>query len=325
MSKMLAVYAAHVRRAVAAGSRPNWSSHIAQAIASILVFGVLICAEPAAAQFIQQGAKLVGTGAVGPDALQGWSVALSADGNTAIVGGPGDSGSGGSTGLGAAWVFTQSGGVWSQQGSKLVGTGAIGTSNQGFSVALSGDGNTAIVGGPYDNSYTGATWVFTQSGGVWTQQAELIGTGNVGTAEQGYSVALSADGATAIVGGFYDNDGVGAAWVFTRSGGVWSQQTKLVGTEALGTPRQGWSVALSSDGNTAIVGGYGDNSFTTGAAWVFTQSGGTWTQQTKLVGTGVVGAEANQGWSVALSSDGNTAIVADPSTTRRSERRGSSP
>ena len=176
------------------------------------------------------------------------------------------------SGTGAAWVFTRSGGVWTQQGSKLVGTGAVGNAGQGISVALSADGNTAIVGGSGDNSDTGAAWVYTRSGGVWTQQgSKLVGTGAVGSAEQGRSVALSADGNTAIVGGPGDNSYTGAAWVFTRSGGVWTQQgSKLVGTGAVGNADQGYSVALSADGNTAIVGGPADNS-DTGAAWVFVQ------------------------------------------------------
>jgi hypothetical protein len=123
-------------------------------------------------------------------------------------------------GVGAAWVFTRSGGVWSQQGSKLVGTGAVGAAWQGYSVALSADGNTAIVGGIEDNfvstNWAGAAWVFTRSGGVWSQQgSKLVGTGAVGQAQQGFSVALSADGTTAIVGGPWDNSLVGAAWVFT--------------------------------------------------------------------------------------------------------------
>src|ERR1700719_3550661 len=91
---------------------------------------------------------------------------------------------------------------FTQQGLKLVGTGAVGQSGQGISVALSGDGNTAIVGAYSDNSFTGAAWVYTRSNGVWTQQgAKLVGTGAVGNAGQGWSVALSADGNTAILGG----------------------------------------------------------------------------------------------------------------------------
>jgi hypothetical protein len=71
------------------------------------------------------------------------------------------------------------------------------------------------------------------------------------------SVALSADGNTAIVGGYFDNNATGAAWVYTRSGGVWAQQgNKLVGTGAVGNAGQAYSVALSGDGNTAIMGGY---------------------------------------------------------------------
>jgi hypothetical protein len=99
-----------------------------------------------------------------------------------------------------SWIF-----VWTQQGSKLVGNDAVGTADQGISVALSGNGNTAIVGGSTDNSQIGAAWVYTRTGGVWTQQgSELVGTGAVGNGggpSQGASVGLSADGDTAIVGG----------------------------------------------------------------------------------------------------------------------------
>jgi IPT/TIG domain/FG-GAP repeat len=251
----------------------------------------------------QQGNKLVGTGAVG-NALQGVSVALSADGNTALVGGHGDN-----SGAGAVWVFTQSNGTWTQQGSKLVGSGATGNAIQG-TVALSADGNTALIGGYGDNSNVGAAWVFTRSNGTWTQQgSKLVGTGAAGSAGQGYSVALSADGNTALLGGYADNSGVGAAWVFTRSNGTWTQQgSKLVGTGTQGLPDQGYAVALSADGNTALVGGFYDNNGI-GAAWVFTRSNGTWTQQgSKLVGTGSV-STPRQGWSLALSADGNTALI----------------
>jgi hypothetical protein len=289
------------------GSRLFWASFLAATF--------LFSSQLALAQFTQQGPKLVGTGAVNP-AYQGYSVALSADGNTAIVGGYGDNNF-----VGAAWVYTRSNGVWTQQGSKLVGTGAVGNAYQGISVALSGDGNTAIVGGYLDNSNAGAAWVYTRSNGVWTQQgSKLVGTGAVGGAQQGQSVALSRDGNTAIVAGEGDDGSVGAAWVFTRSSGVWTQQgDKLVGTSGVGShPAQGASVALSGDGNTAIVGGPGDNPDNgrgSGATWVFTRSNGVWTQQgSKLVGTGAVGAAA-QGASVALSADGNTAVVGGPSDT----------
>jgi hypothetical protein len=111
-----------------------------------------------------------------------------------------------------------------QQGSKLVGTGAVGPAEQGWSVALSADGNTAIVGGVADNRAAGAAWVFTRSGDVWTQQgSKLVGSGAVGSAGQAVSVGLSDDGNTAIVGGLTDNKVTGAAWVYTRSGGVWTR------------------------------------------------------------------------------------------------------
>ena len=104
------------------------------------------------------------------------SVALSSDGNTAIVGGPGDNSQ-----TGAVWIFTRSGGVWSQQGDKLVGVGNSGlTTQQGMSVAISGDGNTAIVGGPANNNNDGAVWIFIRGQLGWSQQGLRL-TGDPGS------------------------------------------------------------------------------------------------------------------------------------------------
>lgn len=260
--------------------------------------------QPEPSQYSQQGQKLVGNLVVGP-AEQGWSVALSADGNTAIVGGLVDSKLNG-----AAWVYTRNGDVWSQQGDKLVGSGVVGQAGQGMSVALSADGNIAVVGGPYDNRTIGAMWVYTRANGAWSQEGtKLVGSGAIGKGAQGSAVAVSADGKTAIVGGPYDNQSSGAAWIYVRSHDSWTQQgDKLVGGGAVGAARQGVSVALSADGNTAIVGGVADNKLA-GAAWIYARNDGAWSQQgSKLVGTGAVG-DAAQGVSVALSADGNTAIV----------------
>ena len=266
----------------------------------------------------RQQAKLVGTSGQRGGGLwsQGASVALSADGKTAVVGGPSDDGA-----TGAAWIFTFGDEGWTQQGKKLVGSSPHKAAEptlslgQGLSVALSADSSTAIVGGWRSEG----AWVFTRNGDAWTQQGnKLVGTGAVGSARQGMAVALSADGNTAIVGGPADNTNVGAAWIFTRTAGVWTQQgKKIVGSGAGGTPRQGTSVAVSADGNTAILGGPDDPSDKArpfgvgppGAAWVFTRRGGVWMQEgQKLVRTGSPGT-ARQGTCVALSSDGNIAAL----------------
>lgn len=214
----------------------------------------------------------MGTGIAGQYAQQGFSVALSADGKTAILGGPYDDDACTACpayGVGAAWVFTRSGNTWTQQGSKLVGSGAVGPSGQGRSVALSADGNTAMLGGPGDNNDAGAAWVFARSNGVWRQQgSKLVGKGAVEIAEQGYSVSLSSDGNAASLGGPGDNNSAGAVWEFARSNGVWSQANKLIGSGVVGLSRQGTSVSLSADSNTTIVGGPGDTNGA-GAAWIF--------------------------------------------------------
>src|SRR5207245_2653369 len=167
--------------------------------------------------FIQQ-ARLVASDEAGSSAEFGRSLALSADGSTALIGGPNDNNQ-----VGAAWVVTRSGATWTQQGEKLTDSGEVGKGQFGTSVALSADGNTALIGAPNDNR-VGAAWVFTRSGGVWTQQGpKLTGGGEVaGCCGEvfGRSLALSADGNTALIGGPNDNNQVGEALVFTRSGGV---------------------------------------------------------------------------------------------------------
>jgi hypothetical protein len=255
----------------------------------------------------QQGNKLTGGGMTG-NALLGSSVALSSDGNTALIGGPFDA-----TGAGAVWVFTRSGTTWTQQGAKLTGSGATGAAQQGYSVALSSDGNTALSGGRSDATSKGAAWVFTRSGTTWTQQGgKLTGAGETGNGQLGYDVALSGDGNTALAGGPGDDGSKGALWIFTRAGTTWTQQgNKLVGTGGAGTPQLGYSVALASDGDTALAGGRADTT-SAGAAWVFTRSGSTWTQLgSKLTGAGPSG-NAQFGYAVALAPNGMTALVGGP-------------
>ena len=270
---------------------------------SIVFFLLSLTAYP---QFIQQSDKLVGTGRIGTN-YQGGGVALSADGNTLLSGGAMDN-----AGKGALWVFTRTNGIWSQQGTKLVGTGGEGNSWQAYSVALSADGNTALSGGLFDHHDDGAVWVFTRTDGVWSQMGQkLTGTGNI-FANIGFTVAISADGKTAMTGGFADNNYRGAAWIFINENGVWKQQgNKLIGTGNTGNVYQGYSVALSADGNTAVSGAPMDaNGF--GAVWVFTRTNGVWNQQgEKLVGSNA-NVGSNQGYSVSISADGNTILVGGP-------------
>jgi hypothetical protein len=252
----------------------------------------------------QQGKKLTGAEDLEAEFV-GTAVALSAEGNTALIGGSFDN-----SRIGAAWVFTRSGSKWTQQGKKLTGAGESGQGQFGYSVALSSEGDTALIGGIDDNSNVGAAWVFTRSGSKWTQQGEkLTGAGQIGEGYFGLSVALSAEGNTALIGGPYDDAQVGAAWVFTRLGEKWTQQgEKLTGAGESGLGQFGYSVALSAEGNSALIGGTDDDSHI-GAAWAFTRTGEKWSQQSeKLTGAGE-SEDGYFGYSVALSSEGNTALV----------------
>ena len=167
-----------------------------------------------------------------------------------------------------------------QVGSKLTPTSPSGSGGFGWSVALSDDGRTALVGAPHENSDVGAAWIFTRTGAgsasAWTQEATLVPgvDEEIGAGLFGSSVALSADGGTALIGGPADNTNAGAAWVFAFNSLTWSQQgSKLTGGGEIGPGKFGYSVALSGDGLTAAIGGPADdannNGGTAGTAWVF--------------------------------------------------------
>jgi IPT/TIG domain/FG-GAP repeat len=250
----------------------------------------------------------------------GYSVALSSDGTTALVGGPDDNG-----GLGAAWVFTRSGSSWSQQGPKLTPGSAEPTGSEGCTeeesieegeecgfgrgVALSSDGNTALIGAPRALATEGSAWVFTRSTqtGAWSVDAHIAPL-VTGSGRFGRSVALSADGRTALIGSPGDRTGHGSAFVYTHPApGFWVRSAKLLPSDGIGAGYFGRSVALSGTGTTALIGEPGANHFA-GAAWVFTGAGSSWSIQQKLTG----GEEIEQGrfgYSVSLSGPGNTALV----------------
>jgi hypothetical protein len=263
---------------------------------------------------LQQGPKLTADDVRGEAAL-GDSAALSSDGDTALVGGLLDH-----SDVGAAWVFTRSGSTWTQQGAKLIPSDPTGAADFGTSVALSADGNTALIGGDLDNGEDGAAWVFTRAGSSWTQQASKLvgdctgtcggprGTGETAAGEFGSSVALSNDGNTALIGAQGDGNAAGGAWVFTRSASSWSEQALLTGAGANGPANFGQSVSLSGDGDTALIGGPTDAS-KVGAAWVFLRTGTSWAPQGgKLIPNDNTG-EASFGDAVSISRDGDTALI----------------
>jgi MYXO-CTERM domain-containing protein len=236
----------------------------------------------------------------------GHSVSIS--GSTAIIGAF-DKTVGSNAGQGAAYVFVQSGTSWTQQ-QKLVASDGARYDAFGSSVAVSG--STAIVGAQGktvgSNPYQGAAYVFVQSGSTWTQHQELVASDGAAYDFFGHSVSVS--GSTAIVGASSTagpNETQGAAYVFLQSGSTWAQQQKLVASD--GAVGDGFGVSVSVSGSTAIVGAdskaIGSNG-AQGAAYVFVQSGSTWTQQQELVASD---GAADDGFGVSVSVSGSTALI----------------
>ena len=272
----------------------------------IAVVVTLVAVAGASGELVPQGTKLTGAGEIGQGRF-GVSVALSADGNTLLVGGNTDNNNT-TFGVGAAWVFTRSAGTWTQQGPKLTAADGVNLPAFGYDVALSGDGNTALIGGPGDKGNVGAVWTFTRSNGVWTQQGpKLTATGASGPIHFGETVALSADGITAVVGA--PNEGTGVMRVYTRSGTSWVQQgPPLVASDGVEFVFLGQNLALAADGNTFLTSGENENS-AVGAAWVFARSNGVWAQQGPKLTVATTGSFPRFGAGLALTGDGSFALI----------------
>src|SRR4030095_3827313 len=153
--------------------------------------------------------------------------------------------------------------------------GSVGD-NFGSSVALSADGNTAIVGAINEdvgfNLQQGTATVFVRNGAVWTAQQKLTLSSGATRARFGSPVAISGDGNTAVFGVDSTASGRGSVVIFTRSGGVWTQQQQWTAADGAAGDGLGISVAVSSDGNTILVGAYLDDlgaSVNQGSAYVF--------------------------------------------------------
>ncbi len=247
-------------------------------------------------------AKLIPTDGASGDQL-GYSVALSDD--TALVGAFIDDDRGESSG--SAYVFVRSGETWTEQ-AKLIPTDGAPGDQFGRAVALSDD--TAFVGAPRDDDRgegSGSVYVFVRSGEAWTQEAKLASADGAAGDQFGHSMALSAE--TALVGARDDDDrgeNSGSASIFVSSGGVWSEQAKLIPTDGAPGDVFGYSTALSGD--RALIGALSDDDKgdSAGAAYLFVRSGTTWSEVPKLIAPdGVPGDQF--GSSVAVS--GDTSVV----------------
>ena len=245
----------------------------------------------------------------------GASVALSQNGDEALIGAPNTN-----SNDGAAWVYSASGATFSTPIELTVADESQSIGEFGYSVALDDDGGTALIGGPYDLSQVGAAWIFDDAGGSWAELTKLTGTGQVGEAGKGTSVALSGDGQLGLVGGPSDNNGAGAVWVFFPNNvGRWVQKQEITAPtdESSGdTSLFGTRVSISDDAVDALIGGPNDSSGA-GAAWLYTNTSGSYGELQKLTvsdesPSGSPGSSA-LGSSVALSSDRSTALLGGPS------------
>lgn len=251
-------------------------------------------------------------------ALFGFSVSLSADGNTALVGAPNTD-----PPLGAAYVFVRSGSTWNLlQKLSPPAPPASGILRFGTSVSLSADGRTALIGAQGSNPAVGgedAAYVYARGFvGNFAFQAKLINpAGPFSGNAFGTSVSISSDGRTALVGapapGSSSVVNTGAAYLYARNffTGIWILQQLIRPTDTNTFDSFGVSVALASDAGSALIGAPSRDN--TGAAYTFSRliPGGPMLQQQKLQAADRATGDAF-GTAVALSGDSRTALIGAP-------------
>jgi hypothetical protein len=231
---------------------------------------------------------------------------VAVDGDTAVIAARDDDDNGPDSG--SAYVFTRSGGSWSQEAKLTAQDGAAGD-YFGQSVAV--QEGTVLVGSWRDDDKgmdSGSVYVFRRSDGSWQQQTKLVAPD--GDAGDSFGVGVSLHGDTAVVGANNDDDkgtSSGSAYVFRRSGESWSFEAKLTASDGSPGDVFGSSEAVAIDSDTILIGAYrAENGTDSGAAYVFSRSNGSWQQQAKLT-AGDAAAGDFFGASVEL--DGDTAIV----------------
>jgi hypothetical protein len=237
--------------------------------------------------------KLLASDGMGNDGF----AMVSLDGDTALIGAPGDN-----NGIGSVYVFTRTGTTWTEQ-QKL--SASDGQPDDYFGMYISLDGDTVLIGAGWDDDNgvdSGSAYIFTRTGTTWTQQQKLLASdGAAGDCFGCYAVSLS--GGTALIGAFGDDEFKGSGYVFTRTGTTWTQQAKLLASDGVAEDYFGYAVSL--DGDTAIING-GVHDEDKGAVYVFTRTGTTWTQQQKLLASD--GAEGDE-FGISLSIDGDNALI----------------
>jgi len=256
----------------------------------------------------------------------GSSVSISADGNTALIGAVNEDTSP-NTANGAVYVFVRSGTTWTQQ-AKLLASDAASGDNFGSSVSISANGNTAIIGSPFEdtspNINNGAVYAFTRSDTTWTQRQKIVPEDAKSNDFFGKLVSISGDGSTFVV-----SSNIGFVYVYALSANTWRQQARLFSTENFLNYNFGSDISISEDGNTIAVGAYvtgsGGSFYTLGlgavAAAVSTESGGChiftrlnfdWTQKFRIVDTLL--NSKNFGRAASISGDGTTLLLGIPTT-----------
>ncbi|WP_269542026.1 FG-GAP repeat protein [Cerasicoccus fimbriatus] len=237
------------------------------------------------------------------DDRYGSSVCISGD--TAIIGAMRDDNT--VSDSGSAYIYIRTDGIWAEQ-AKLTASDISTAEYFGNSVTISGD--TAVIGAYYHvigGYISGCAYVFTRTNGVWTEQAKLTASDAAADDLFGWCVSISGD--TAIIGAYADDDAgenSGSAYVFTRSGDIWTEQAKLTASDAATDHYFGTSVSIS--GNTAIVGAPEDfiAGNDGGQAYVYTKTNGVWIEQAKLTASDTAPGDYF-GRSVSIS--GDTAII----------------
>lgn len=211
-----------------------------------------------------------------------FGTAIMIDGDTAVIGALGATVNGHAN-QGAAYVFKETGGIWSQV-AKLVANDGAANNYFGQAAAISGDN---IVVGAYGasvngNALQGAAYVYTNVGGIWTFAHKLVADDGVGGEFFGRSVAMS--GTRALVGAPYANvDGTpsrGAVYVYDGSTSDWTQTAKIVADS--GDLGDAFSFSLAATPTHMVVGANGVGGGQ-GAVFVFADQGGSFEQEARLV------------------------------------------
>jgi uncharacterized protein (DUF1800 family) len=240
-------------------------------------------------------------------------VSMDATGDRVIIGAHNEDT--GATDTGSAYIYSRSGTTWTLE-QEINNPSPVSGDYFGYSVSINATGDRVIIGAYFEDTgatNAGSAYIYSRSDTTWTLEQEINNPSPVDYDNFGFSVAIDSTGDRVIIGAYYESTGAtgaGSAYIYSRSGTVWTLEQEINNPSPVSNDYFGWSVAINSTGDRVIISAsYEDTGASAaGSAYIYSRSGTTWTLEREINNPSPVASD-QFGFSVSINSTGDRVII----------------